>query len=247
MNSLELEILEIVKVSFVSIFLIYACSLDIKSRVVPNRVWKAMLISVSPILVLQLYHNITMDPLPLLFSVFGVLFMLILSYFIYTIGAYGGADAKALMCLSVIFPLYPSIDPFPILNHGFGIFSFSILANSVIFTPFMIFAILLRNIFKEGFEGFFKNPLYYFAGYRISVEKIKFHNLFEFIDENGELRRVKRAIESDDNKLLLLKKAGIKEIWVTPALPFMIFITIGYFGALIFGDILVEIISLIFG
>lgn len=58
------------------------------------------------------------------------------AYLLYYIGAYGGADAKALMVLTVAFPVYPKILIFPILNTGFGVFSFSVLSNAVISTPY---------------------------------------------------------------------------------------------------------------
>lgn len=242
MNSLE--VLQVIKIALVSIFLIYACFLDIKSRVVPNRVWKAMLIAVSPLLAYEIYWTLLDNPFSLIPAGIGVSFMILLAYVIYAINAYGGADAKALMSLALLFPFYPKINSFPVFNDGFGVFAFSVLANSVIFAPLMMVFLLIRNIVREGFHGFLKNPLFYIAGYRIPVDKIKFHNLFEFLDENGKLKRVKKAVECDEKKIQLLKKAGINEVWVTPALPFMIFITLGFFIAIIFGDIIVGLVEI---
>ncbi|MCC6027294.1 MAG: prepilin peptidase [Archaeoglobus sp.] len=233
-------IAEILKIFLVSIFLLYACHLDIKTRTVPNKVWKAMLALISPFLAYQVYHYLNF-PFLLISSFAGVIFMVFLSYLLYAMNAYGGADAKALMCLSIAFPFYPELSPF-LLNRGIGVFSFSVLANSVIFAPFIMVAILFRNLLTEGFKGFFKHPIYYVAGYRIPVEKIGFHNLFEFVDENGKLRRVRRAVESDREKILRLKKAGIEKVWVTPALPFIVFITFGFFVAIFFGDLVVALI-----
>lgn len=233
----------VIKIVFVSIFLIYASFLDIKSRIVPNRLWKAMLIATSPLLGYEIYFAVVKDPSSLIPSVLGTTFMIVLAYAIYAINAYGGADAKALMCLAILFPFYPRIENFPILNKGFGIFAFSVLANSVIFAPFMMLFLLFRNLAKEGFGGFLRNPLFYLAGYRIPVERIRFHNLFEFIDDKGKLKRVRKAVECDEEKILRLKKAGIKEVWVSPALPFMVFITAGFFTAIFAGDILVKIIG----
>ncbi|MEM1957949.1 MAG: A24 family peptidase C-terminal domain-containing protein [Archaeoglobaceae archaeon] len=241
MNSLE--VLEAVKIAFVSIFLIYACFLDFKSRIVPNRVWKAMLIAVAPMVGYEVYYAFVENSISLISAMLGATFMIVFAYMIYAINAYGGADAKALMSLALIFPFYPKIGDFPLLNQGFGIFAFSVLANSVIFAPFMMVFLLVRNLLKEGFEGLLKNPLFYMAGYRIQVEKIRFHNLFEFVDEKGELKKVKRAVECDEEKLRRLKSCGIEKVWVTPALPFMIFITIGFFIAILLGDVFVEILE----
>jgi len=239
------EIAEILKILLVSIFLLYACYLDIKTRTVPNKVWKAMLISIFPLLAYQVYQSLNY-PISLISYAIGATFMILLSYLFYAMNAWGGADAKALMCLSIAFPFYPELSPF-LLNRGIGVFSFSVLANSVIFAPFIVVAILFRNLVTEGFKGFFRHPIYYVAGYRIPVEKIGFHNLFEFVDENGKLRRVRRAVESDRGKILRLKKAGIEKVWVTPALPFIVFITFGFFVAIFFGDLVVAFIILAFG
>lgn len=240
MNSLE--ILETCKVAFVSIFLIYACFLDIKDRIVPNRVWKAMLVATSPMVSYEIYLSLE-DVTSLLFAAIGVSFMIIFSYLLYAINAYGGADAKAIMSIALIFPFYPRVADFPVLNQGFGIFAFSVLANSVVFAPFIMLSLLFRNLLKEGFRGFLKNPLFYVAGYKIPVERIKFHNLFEFVDEKGELRRVRKAVESNEEILQKLKSKGIERVWVTPALPFIVFITTGFFIAVLFGDVFVAILE----
>lgn len=239
MNSLET--LEAVKIVFVFSFLIYACFLDVKSRRVPNRVWKAMLIVAFPIAAYEIYLALE-NPVLLTFAILGTTFMLFFSYLLYAINAYGGADAKALMVLALIFPFYPKIGDFPLLNQGLGIFAFSVLSNSVAFAPFIMLFLLFRNLFREGLRGFLKNPLFYIAGYRIPVEKIRFHNLFEFV-ENGELRRVRKAVECDEEKLQNLKSSGVERVWVTPALPFMVFITIGFSIAVLFGDLLVELLE----
>ncbi|MDK2796356.1 MAG: archaeal preflagellin peptidase FlaK [Archaeoglobaceae archaeon] len=243
-----MNLLELAKVLIVLSFLLYACRLDLRSRIVPNRVWKFMLIFAIPftaIQILQSYEFLVAERILLLFMFFGTVFMLLLAYILYRLNFYGGADAKALMCLAVLFPIYPDFGSFPIINSGFGVFAFSVLANSVIFAPLIMLVLLFRNLAKEGFRGFLKNPLYYITGYRIPVDKIRFHNLFEFLDDDGELKRVKRAIEPNEELISRLKKHGVEKVWVTPALPFIVFITLGYVSALIFGDILFLAITLI--
>jgi len=240
-----MNFLELAKVFIVFFFLLYACHLDLKSRIVPNRVWKLMLAFAFPFTALQIYEVSISSIILLPFAFFGSVFVFLLSYFLYRINAYGGADAKALMCLAVLFPFYPDLGLFPILNNGFGIFAFSVLANSVIFAPLLMLVLLFRNLLVEGFLGFFRTPLYYIAGYRIPVEKIRFHNLFEFLDERGRLRRVRRAVEPSEEIISRLKESGLKSIWVTPALPFIIFITFGYSVALFIGDVLFFLIGLV--
>ncbi|MEM2727236.1 MAG: A24 family peptidase C-terminal domain-containing protein [Archaeoglobaceae archaeon] len=240
-----MNFLELVKIIIVLCFLIYACKLDLKSRIIPNKVWKFMLIFTIPITAFQVYETALREQFLIIFAFIGAVFMISFSYVLYRMNAYGGADAKALMCLAVIFPFYPDLGAFPVINSGFGIFSFSVLANSVIFAPFLMFGLLFRNLSREGPRGFIKNPLYYIAGYKIPVEKIGFHNLFEFVDEKGELKRVRRAVEPNEEIIARLKKSGLQKVWATPALPFIIFITFGYITAVLLGDLLFFLINLI--
>lgn len=237
--------LELAKILIVLCFLIYACRLDLKTRIVPNKVWKFMLIATIPITAYQFYEVAVLNKAILFLALFGVIFIILLAYLLYRMNAYGGADAKALMCLAVIFPIYPELGEFPIVNTGFGVFAFSVLANSVIFAPLMMLGLMFRNLILEGMSGFLKTPLYYITGYRIPVEKIRFHNLFEFVDEKGSLKRVRKAVEPSEEMITRLKKSKIKKVWVTPALPFIIFITFGYLIAILLGDLLFFVISLL--
>ena len=236
--------LDLVKFLLVLVFLLYACKLDLESRIVPNRVWKYMLLSSIPITAYQLATSYYLM-VHYLVAVFFVLMVIALSYALYLIGAYGGADAKAIMCLALIFPFYPTFSNFPLFGHSFS-FAFSTLANSVVAAPFLMIFMFLRNIVREGWRGLRGNVLYYFTGYRAEVKNLpKFHNLLEFIDENEEFKRVRRAVEPDERMLERLKRSGVEKVWVTPALPFLIFITAGYIVAFIFGDLLYLLISTI--
>jgi preflagellin peptidase FlaK len=232
------------KVIVAFIFLIQACRLDLNTRRVPNRLWKQMVIIFVPLnavefLMLGYKFN------HILFSLiqFGVVFSL--AHLLYYIGAYGGADAKAFMVLSLAFPIYPKILIFPLLNWGFGILAFSTLSNSVIFAPIVLLYMFARNLMKEGLKNIHGNLLYYFTGYRVSTASIPpFHNLLEFIDEEGKLIRVKRGREPDEKLLQRLKKAReIEKVWVTPSLPFLLFITIGFFISVVVGDLLFKVIQ----
>jgi len=235
--------LDLVKFMVVLGFLLYSCKLDLNSRIVPNRVWKYMVMVTLPLTVLQLI----VEPKPVLYYIIAgiqVLMIISLSYLLYHIGAYGGADAKAIMCLAVIFPFYPAYNGFPVLNMGFGSFAFATLANSVLAAPILLFGMFIRNIAVEGVKGLRNNFLYYLTGYRVNVRDLpKFHNLLEYVDERGEFRRVRRAIEPNDEIIRRLLKRNIDVVWVTPALPFLVFITAGYIVAFIFGDLLYLLIS----
>ena len=204
-----------------------------------------MLIFGFPLVFLEFYLNKFRY---LDFAVLQLVAMVALAYILYLLNLYGGADAKAIMVLSALFPIYPHFNGYPILKIGF-IFAFSVLSNSVIVAPILAIIMFIRNIIKERFK-ISGSILYYFIGYRVDIDSIpKFHNLLEYFDENGNLIRVKRAVEPNDEIISRLKyfakEKNVKKIWVTPALPFILFITAGYIVAFFIGDILLFILSLI--
>ncbi len=238
------DVFYLVKIVIATLFLIYACKLDLRERRVPNRLWKWMLAIFIPLDVVE-YFLFGYD---LVFALVQFAIMFAFSYFLYIIGAYGGADAKAFIVLAIAFPVYPEIWILPLVNKGFGIFSFSTLSNSVIFSPVILLYMFVRNILKEGLKAIRGNFFYYFIGYRVDAANIpRFHNLLEYVDENGRLARLRRGVEPDDKMLQRLKKARengkLEKIWVTPGLPFLVFVTIGFFVSVVLGDMLFEIIS----
>ncbi|WP_456370355.1 A24 family peptidase C-terminal domain-containing protein [Geoglobus sp.] len=222
-------------------FLVQASRMDLRSRIVPNRVWKIMLAALIPPTLLELLL-VKHSTLELYLALFQAVFVISLAYLFYRVGFYGGADAKALMVLAVTFPFYPEVHPFPVLMKGFS-FAFSTLANAVIFAPLFALYFLLLNLVKEGAGGIRKFWLYYFIGRRVPASRIPdHHSLLEYVDEADRLVRLRRGVEPDDRMLRRLEKAAregrIDRIWVTPQIPFIVFLTIGYVMAFIFGDVL---------
>jgi len=250
---MNLTILYLVKCSITLLFLLYACLLDLRERRVPNRLWKYMIPAIIPLVVAEFLTG-KHDLYDFLFACLQFALIFGLAYALYYLGAYGGADAKALMVLSLFFPFYPTLDfqsiSFPLLNTGFGVFAFSTLSNSVISAPALVLILFVRNLIKEGFRGIKGNLFYYFIGYRADATNLpKFHNLLEYVDSKGKLVRLRRGVEPDEEILYRLEKAynkgKIKRIWVTPGLPFLVFITAGYLISIIAGNLLFELIFIL--
>ncbi|MFO7967858.1 MAG: A24 family peptidase C-terminal domain-containing protein [Archaeoglobaceae archaeon] len=220
-------------------FLIYACKVDLKERRVPNKLWKYMLVVFVPIVLIEFF--LTQFNVFIALIQFSVIF--VLAYALHYTGLWGGADAKALTLLAVAFPVYPQLWFMPALNQGFGILAFSTLSNAVVFSPAVVLYVFLKNLRHGVREG---KLLHYFTGYRVDADRIPpFHNLLEYFND-GKLKRVNRGIEPYDKILADLKKAKekgkIDKIWVTPGLPFLVFITAGFMISILVGDILLEII-----
>ena len=219
------------KVIIALAFLIYSSILDLKDRRVPNRVWIWMLAALLPFTV----YEVTFRVDEILFAVIGASLVIALSIFFYAIKAYGGADAKALIVIALTFPFYPEISPFLIAKGT--VLALSTLANSLIFTPFIILFLFVRNVLCEGFKAFKEHPFGFLFGYKTEISKIRHHKLLQVI-RNGEIVNLYIGIEAEEWILDELKKMGIEKVWVTPKLPFLVFITIGFLITVTFGDLL---------
>ena len=230
-----------IKVLVTLVILIKASIYDWKFREIPDSLWIILIAFAIPLNAIQYIffpHNYN-----LLFLIIQFIIVLGITVIMLFLG-FGGADIKALIALSIMFPIYPNVWIFPILNEGFGIFALSVLSNSLLVAPAIALGLFFRNVLRRE-KG---KIIYYFIGYKVDVDNIpKFHNLLEYIDENGKIVSVIKAVEPDDEMLKRLKdaknKGVIDKVWVTPALPFLIFMTAGFVVAIVLGDLIVEIIK----
>lgn len=116
---------------------------DIRTRRVPNRTW-VPLGALGVVLLAWdgwlVWTNSTIglsDPgLFVLRVVFSVGLLVPFAYAFWWFGGFGGADAKALIVLAILFPTYPIylFDGFvlPAIRPTLGVFSLSILSNAVL-------------------------------------------------------------------------------------------------------------------
>jgi preflagellin peptidase FlaK len=241
---------------FVSLlFLLYASWSDLKTREVSNWVW----VFFAPIgIILSLVWlslNFSYDTLYVFGISVGVTSALALVLFY--AGAFGGADAKALICLSLTLPFYPS--NFMHLTSTTPIFPLSVFSNGVILAALSVLYALLRNAFWrqrtgrrlfEGLESESKGRkiLALLSGYKIPTGKLeKSSFLYPLEDANvsegGEIKRKLLVFPKDEereeivNRILdAAKEEKIEYVWATPGLPMLVFITAGLITALIFGD-----------
>lgn len=158
----------------------------------------------------------------------------------------GGADAKALLALSILFPFYPSIGSLPMIDAESATaeilfpFSFIVLVTAAIFVAFFPLGFMARNLSSREFE--FPQG---FLGYKLNAPSIKGRHvwLMERIVEGKHMTytRPKRD-ENLDKEVELLVAHGQKKIWVTPKIPFIIPIL----AALIFCTVVGNVLLLLF-
>jgi preflagellin peptidase FlaK len=243
--------IEILKILFTMPFLLYACYTDLKERRVSNKVWKYMLASGSVFVIYDVYTG----GIPYLKSlIFSGVIVFVSIYILFQLGAFGGGDAKGLIVLSILFPLYPvflfSGELYPLLGlPPVGLFAFTVLENALLVTTLVPLGMFCYNALHFS-PDMLKKPLYMFIGYRTEVSSLKrkehlaLLEKFE-LDENGIVIRkfARTGLDFDANlkpELGEYVKKGLieKEVWVTPGLPFMLSITAGFITAVVFGDLI---------
>lgn len=125
---------------------------DIRTRRVPNEFWYPL---VGLGLILLAWEWLTMDVgfqrTRLVHStLLSVGVVVPLAYAFWRFGAFGGADAKALMTLAILFPTYPIVyfptESFPLIVSRVGVFSLTILTNAVLVGISYPVVLAIRNL-----------------------------------------------------------------------------------------------------
>lgn len=242
--------LDILKILFCAPFLIYSCYSDIKTRRVTNKLWLVMLAGGSPLILYDIYREGAVY-LPRLFISVGLIFVLV--YLLFQFGTFGGADAKSLIVLSIILPVYPRLYisgvDFPVNMPLIDLFAFGIFGNAVLLTIVVPLGLGVYNLAKMGFR--IDKPAYIFIGYKAKITElagrhIKLIENFEVVDGTVKQHFKRGGVEINEEVISELKTLSEKglirnEVWVTPGLPFMIPITIGFFLAALYGDLIFEL------
>jgi preflagellin peptidase FlaK len=221
---------------------------------VSNKLWLGMLALGSVFVVYDIWNY----GLPYLFWIFissGLTFAFV--YILFQLGVFGGADAKSLIVLSIIFPVYPD---FTIFGYGFPLnaplplfrdfFAFGIFENAVLLTIVVPLGLAFYNFSKMG--SHIDKPLYSFIGYKTKISElsdkrhVKLIEGFEIGNNEFKFFFKRGGVELDEQVINELKNASEKDlinddVWVTPGLPFMIPITLGFFVAAFYGDLITEL------
>jgi len=247
-------------------FLGYGSWSDLKTREVSNIVWLLFAPVGAALTVARLYFSPELLWISLGSIAAATFFALLLFY----AGVFGGADAKGLICIGVSTPTLPK-DILLSANFFHPLFPVVILSNSFLVAVSMALYILVRNFFwkysTDGslFSGFEKEPVWkkvfalvsgYKADFKEVEEKIYLYPLEEVVESGGAVgRRLNLFVEAEVERQDLLgelrpyvEKAVVpREIWATPGLPMLVFVTIGFVSALVLGDLIFSIISVFLG
>ena len=194
-----------------------------------------------------------------------------LSIALFYVGAFGGADAKALMCLALALPVYPNV-----LSHVFQfsasnlqvVFPITVFSNGVLLAALTVVYSILRNcvwklrIRRGLFEGLenesvWRKAMAFLTGYKVSAASLEKGHMYPLenvaVKENGEVVRHLLVMPKDEQAEDIVKRVAnasregkiSAEVWATPGLPLLIFITAGLIVALVFGNLVWILLRLI--
>ncbi len=208
---------DLIKFAIAFPLLLYAAYSDIKKREADNWIWLAMGVAGLAFLLFD-HKNLT-------FIAISIAISIPIAFLLYIFGM-GGADAKAIMAISLLNPLPPSTTLFQSPQFVFPV---TVLINSLLLILPMPLVFLFYNIAKKEAEF----P-YAFFGYKMEASIAK--NKFVW------------PMEKDGKKSIYpVKDADMQQyhgrIWVTPKLPFLVFIFAGYTISYLFGDVLFAFVS----
>ena len=231
---MQVEVLDLIRFFIGVTVLGYACYTDLKTRMAPNFLWLIMGGSGIVLLLIQYLSGNLEDLFPLIF----VPIIIAIIYALYQVGLiFGGADAKAIMSLSLLTPFWPSLHGFP--NHvSIMPFPWVIFSNSIIIFLLIPPSFLIYNALKGEIEFPFA-----LLGYRMSIEEAKKRFVWPLEKVVDGKRKLILIPEDFDTTPLLeeLEKKGLRRIWVTPKIPFMVPLLAGFIISYFHGDIIFSI------
>jgi len=227
---LEFDIFQI-RILFAIVMLSSATIIDIRKREISDLMW--VIFGAVSVILLLFEQDIIQ-------AAFGVGFSLIVApivLILWRFGLFGGADALGLIVLAALAPMATLTDSV--------VSPFSVVVNSALLsiTPMVVnfarnsFRILRKeDIFRDFDETTSKKIFAMFLGYKSKNPKYS----FSLETKIGKKKRLNIALHNSDTA----EFCSTPNTWVTPGLPFMIFILGGFLLQLIFGDIILGLIGL---
>lgn len=217
------------RITLALLILAYASLLDWRYREIDDKSWVSM---VALGAAFAAYDYLTIKNLALLkLFALSLLASIILALALYYSGLMGGGDGKILIGIAAMFPLFSG----EVLSV-FPLFVLSVFVNAIFLSASLPLFFFLRNLKHIRSLRSRSEFAALFLGYRKPASEIKSYEIA--MEEQGRFK-----IFIDANKIELGKKPQNEgEIWVTPALPFVIPITLGFVLSLFYGDVLSYII-----
>jgi preflagellin peptidase FlaK len=242
-------------------FYVLSSIFDLRTREVDDKVW---LVYGSIGAALTAFHLI-LDSSALIVTAISIAVATILALAIFYFGLFGGADAKAIICLGLTLPLAPRSFQ-SLLGYPHPFFPVTVMITGYICSASVAVWFGLRNSLtyardkRKMFAGLEEESKWrkltaFFTGYRASLFKLRSTFYLYPMEEipNGATKRSFKFFfdaEIDRDQLVSkflesFSKLGFQgDVWVTPGLPMLLFILIGLVITLIFGDVVFSTVLL---
>ena len=241
-------------------FLAYGSWKDILTREVTNRLW---LVS-YPVGMVLLGTRLSVQSGSWSTIAFSVVAATVLSLTLALLGLWGGADAKAFICLAINNPTVPLIGG-AIFNSADPFFPLIVFSNAYVASLASLMYAVQRNLRALGSNRLFhglererttRKFIAFLTGYRTTINELRSNRFLfpiEYTESGGASSRRHFRFEfslSDDCDGDLAENSHATDadheseyVWVSPGLPFLAFLTAGLALSLAFGDIVWHAVS----
>ena len=208
----------------------YASYTDVTKREISDFVW--VIFGAVSVVLLIFEPNLSDALINIGFSLIVAPMVLI----IWRIGFFGGADAFAIIVLAALVPQIT-------LTDGM-ITPFTILTNAVLISIIPLFLNLFRNVIEitrknDIFEGFNeptgKKITAMFLGYKAKNPKYG----FSIEKKAGKTKKLNLVLHHAE----YAEFCSTPNTWITPGVPYMLFILAGFIAQLLFGDVIFNFFS----
>lgn len=198
-----------VKVILALAILIYASILDWRNREIDDKSWMS--------LVVLGFFFLLLNPGDIRAFAVSVAVTIALVALTYIPGFLGGGDGKILLGLAALFPYSPV--------YGTPFFAPGVFFNAALISLPLPLFFFLRNLRAEGLrrDDFIKM----FLGYRVKADEVKEHEAVMEGSVLMDVRKTKLGEKGDSGEM----------VWVTPAVPFVIPLTLAFVVAALYGDL----------
>jgi preflagellin peptidase FlaK len=222
---LELVSFEGLRIALALAMLGIACASDIKKREISDWIW--VVFGVIAAILIPFSPNITDE----LFKIGIAMIVAPISIIIWRFGLFGGADAFALIVLAALVPsaslAQGTITPFTTLTNAVLL---SIIPMLVNVTRNAVLLAIKRDIFEGFNETKKKKIIAMFVGYRAANPKFG----FSIEQKQGKYKKLNLSLQHAEYAEFCTKQ----DTWITPGIPYMIFIVAGFVIQLLYGDII---------
>ncbi len=203
----------------------YACYTDVTKREISDFVW--VIFGALAVVMLIFEPNITES----LVNIGISLIVAPVAIVIWRIGLFGGADAFAIIVLAALVPQITlsegTVTPFTILTNAV------LISISPLFFNFFrnLIAIVRKNNIFEGFdEPTGKRIIAMFLGYRAKNPKYG----FSIEKKAGKHKKLNLVLHHAE----YAEYCNTPNTWITPGVPYLLFITAGFIVQLVYGDVI---------